>query len=507
MSTKRLLVPALPLALLVTLGATVAPANAQTAPLIPFGSTWRYTKTAQPSSEWTSTFYADDAWSSGPAPIGHLDPMATDFGTVPVTSYYRKAFAVSNAGAYTNLTLRFRADDGAVAYLNGTELRRTNMPDGTVTPTTRTLQIDNWDGKYVHTVDVNPSLLRSGTNVLSLEVHAAGNSSWTSADSTMEAGLEGSADPSVAAPIMPLPPPPPPPSPAPPPPPAVPAGWRLAWADEFDGSSLDTSRWAPYNNAYGSADPNSLHCMTPNNLSVSSGTLKITARQQAVTCSNGQAYSYTSGMVDSRSVGHLYPLYGRYEMRVRVPHGQGLWPGLWLRHANGGAGTAEVDILEVFHASRPGQATQTLHFPSTLGYNVAQRGTPFETAVPGRGDWHTFAIDVTPVRPGDDSSMLFRFSIDGRTTLEYRNDRAAILAAGDKNAAWDIALDLFVGGTWAGNPDRDLGYYPANGGICAQTDKAPPGGNRAACPTNGIWLAPWNDSIFEVDYVRVYTPA
>lgn len=124
----------------------------------------------------------------------------------------------------------------------------------------------------------------------------------------------------------------------------------------------------------------------------------------------------------------------------------------------------------------------------------------------GRGDWHTFAVDVTPVRPGDDSSVLFRFSIDGKTTLTYRNDRASLLAAGNKNAAWDIALDLYVGGTWAGHPDRDLGYYAANGGICAQTEKAPPAGNRAACPKNGIWLANWNDSIFEVDYVRVYTP-
>ena len=200
----------------------------------------------------------------------------------------------------------------------------------------------------------------------------------------------------------------------------------------------------------------------------------------------------------------MYPLFGRFEIRARTPHGQGLFPGVWLRHARG-AGTAEVDIFEQFHASAPGQATQTLHFPNTIGYNVAKKGTVYEQAVQGRGEWHTFSVDITPVIPGDRSQGRFRFAIDGRTTFEYVNTRMSTWSGSDQT--WDIALQLYVGGAWAGHPDQRLGYYPAKGGICAQTSRAPLYGNPANCPTRGIWLAPWQDSTFEIDYVRVFTPA
>ena len=47
-------------------------------------------------------------------------------------------------------------------------------------------------------------------------------------------------------------------------------------------------------------------------------------------------------------------------------------------------------------------------------------------------------------------------------------------------------------------------YKRQAGGICSLTSKAPAGGDPATCPTTGLWLAPWQDSVFEVDYVRVY---
>ena len=53
-----------------------------------------------------------------------------------VTTYFRHAFSVSDAVSYTNLILRVVRDDGVVAYLNGTEIYRNNMPAGSITHTT-----------------------------------------------------------------------------------------------------------------------------------------------------------------------------------------------------------------------------------------------------------------------------------------------------------------------------------------------------------------------------------
>ena len=154
-----------------------------------------------------------------------------------------------------------------------------------------------------------------------------------------------------------------------------------------------------------------------------------------------------------------------------------------------------------------GKAMSTLHFPTTLGYNVAKKAVWYETPLQGRGGWHTFSVDIAPVTPGDDSKVTFTFQVDGVTSLQYTNTNASAWTSVDKNAAWDIALQLYVGGSWTGHPDQKLGWLPANGGICSLTAKAPTNGDPSTCPTTGLWLAPWKDSTFEIDYVRVYTKA
>ena len=191
---------------------------------------------------------------------------------------------------------------------------------------------------------------------------------------------------------------------------------------------------------------------------------------------------------------------------------------------------AEVDIMEVFHASRPGQVTQTVHLPYNIDYNVAQKGKWTEAAMKGRGGWHVYSVDILPVVRGDPNKVRFTMRIDGVTHYEYVYDYAKAtktirvknpdgsystrkapnwVTSADAMASWDIALQLWVGGRWTGHPDRTLGFYPTgnNGqpGQCAQTGKAPPNGPDS-CPKNGIWLAPWNHAVIEFDYVRVYVP-
>ena len=278
--------------------------------------------------------------------------------------------------------------------------------------------------------------------------------------------------------------------------PAAPAGMHLYWSDEFTGTTLNTTRWKPYFNTYGSGN-NELECNTPNNVAVANGVATITARKQIVTCPNGAVRNYSTAFLGSRETGHYYPLYGRYEARIRVPHGQGLWPAFWLRHRNG-AGVAEVDIVELFHNQAPGKVTQTLHFPTTLGTNVSKKTSYFEPAVAGTGSWHTFAADIAKVTGG----VKFTFYVDNVAVHSYTNTSPSAWTDTDPNGSWDIALNLAVGGNWVGNPEKQLGYLPYVN-KCGLTYKAPLNNNPANCPTSGLYLAKFQ-AAYQIDYVRVW---
>lgn len=281
--------------------------------------------------------------------------------------------------------------------------------------------------------------------------------------------------------------------------------YSLFWSDEFNGTAVDTTRWGVYHNNYGSGN-NELECNTPNNAAVSGGNLVITGKKQTYACPGAGTYQYTSAFLGSRdaSTKRYYPLYGKYEMRARIPHGQGLWPAFWLRH-NTGSSNAEVDVLEEFHSQMPGKITSTLHFPNTIGSNAAKKSTFVETPVQGTGGWHTYAVEIEPATAG---AVKFTFSIDGVSTLTYTNTNASSWTTGYENNAWDIAVNMAIGGNWVGHPEQQLGYLPYPN-KCSLNYSTPVNNDPATCSTTGIFLSGLSsrNAVYEVDYVRVYTPA
>ena len=282
--------------------------------------------------------------------------------------------------------------------------------------------------------------------------------------------------------------------------------YSLFWSDEFNGTSVDTTRWGVYHNNYGSGN-NELECNTPSNAAVVGGNLVITGKKQTYTCPGAGTYQYTSAFLGSRdaSTKRYYPLYGRYEMRARVPHGQGLWPAFWLRHALGSS-NAEVDIVEEFHNQQPGKITSTLHFPATLGSNVSKKSTFVETPVQGTpGAWHTYAVQIEPATAG---AVKFTFFIDNVQTLTYTNTNASSWTTGYENGAWDIALNMAIGGKYVGNPESQLGYLP-DVNKCSLSYAAPLNNDPTTCSTTGIFLSGLSkaNAEYQVDYVRVYTPS
>jgi beta-glucanase (GH16 family) len=233
-------------------------------------------------------------------------------------------------------------------------------------------------------------------------------------------------------------------------------------------------------------------CLTPDNLIVSGGTLKIAAKKETVKCPSGAVRNYTSGFIGSRETGNYYPLEGRYEIRAKVPHAQGMWPAFWLRHRYG-ASTAEVDVMEYFHSAAPGRTSQTLHLAGQQ--NIAKTNDAFEAPTVSPG-WHTWAVDIRKV---EGNAIRFIFYTDGVETMRYVDYSAWKWNTADPNESWDMAVNMAVGGNWAGEPDGELGLLP-NLNRCSTWGKFPPN-----CPTANIRRVDWNDprtSTFEVDWVK-----
>lgn len=260
-----------------------------------------------------------------------------------------------------------------------------------------------------------------------------------------------------------------------------------SFIDNFDGSAVNTANWKAYYNNYGSAN-HELQCLTPNNLTVSNGTLKIFGKRETVTCSKWGTYNFTSGFLGSREVGKYYPRYGTFQMRAKLPHGNANWPGFWLRHRNGATATngAEVDIMEYFHPQLPGKTTSTLHLAGKK--NTYKKSTFFETPTTQPG-WHTWAVTISPVG----NAVKFQFLIDGNDAGSYMDQNASAWnTSAPADGTWDMAVNMSIGGDWVGNPDGDISKL--GNGQCAQ----------ANCATTGIMQTVFPVQ-YEVDYVR-YTP-
>ncbi|HWI56702.1 MAG TPA: hypothetical protein VNZ22_05715, partial [Bacillota bacterium] len=147
--------------------------------LVPAGATWKYNDSgANLGDSWRGTNYDDSAWPSGSAQLGFGDGDETTLiaSNRQVTTYFRSSFVFTNTNHLSALALRLLRDDGAVVYLNGTEVFRSNLPTNTPisfnTPASASVPAaDETVTYYSQTVD--PNLLHLGTNVLAVEVHQA----------------------------------------------------------------------------------------------------------------------------------------------------------------------------------------------------------------------------------------------------------------------------------------------------------------------------------------------
>jgi hypothetical protein len=147
--------------------------------LVSSGEGWKFLDDgSNPGVLWREKEFDDSAWSGGASPLGYGDPVTTEvsYGAVEddrqITSYFRKAFNLVGIGDVDELILGLIVDDGAVVYLNGTEVVRKNLPTGSVTSLTQALSDVPQEKEGLAESFLLPlSLLVEGENVLAVEVH------------------------------------------------------------------------------------------------------------------------------------------------------------------------------------------------------------------------------------------------------------------------------------------------------------------------------------------------
>jgi secreted PhoX family phosphatase len=177
---------------------TTAAAPTTTSPtgpvtLVATGSTWRYLDDgSDQGTAWRSLSFNDGSWRSGPAPLGYGDPVATtvSYGSRSsrkhITTYFRQRF--STATPVGTLSLRIRRDDGAVVYIDGTEVARSNMPSGTISSSTLASSTIDGSAETAFTTIALPGQLAAGDHVLAVEIHQRSRSS---SDIVLDAALTG----------------------------------------------------------------------------------------------------------------------------------------------------------------------------------------------------------------------------------------------------------------------------------------------------------------------------
>ncbi len=223
--------------------------------------------------------------------------------------------------------------------------------------------------------------------------------------------------------------------------------WKLVWQDEFEGTKgqlPDASKWAfdtgtDWGNKQLEYDTNSAK-----NASLDGdGHLVITAIEESYS-----GCRYTSARITSK--GLFEQKYGRFEARMKMPRGPGLWPAFWMLGTNysttGWPQCGEIDIME-YKGQEPGIVHGTVHGP---GYSAANGVTKSYSLTNARfdTDYHLFAVEWTEnnIRFYVDDTLYQRITPDG-VTGEWVYDHSFF-----------IILNLAVGGNYVGNPSSQTTF-------------------------------------------------
>jgi beta-glucanase (GH16 family) len=252
---------------------------------------------------------------------------------------------------------------------------------------------------------------------------------------------------------------------------------KLVWADEFDQSSIDRTKWTfELGNGFSDANGNwvagwgnnekEYYTDRSDNVRVEEEKLRITAKKETV-----EGFEYTSARLSTK--GLFSQTYGRFEIRAKLPAGKGLWPAIWMlpedNRYGGWAASGEIDIMEA-KGSHSGGVSGALHFGGSWPNNTyvdSKYNFPDGSTIEA---FHVYAVEWEP--------EVIRWYVDGELYQTQTHWYSGSLKGEEGNPPYPAPFDqpfhllinLAVGGNFDGDPDVTV-KFPA---------------------------------VMEIDYVRVY---
>ena len=280
--------------------------------------------------------------------------------------------------------------------------------------------------------------------------------------------------------------------------------WRLVWSDEFENEGIDNSKWSYEVNCDGGGN-NEAQCYTDNknNAFIQEGALHIVA----LPAEEGAQKPYTSARLTTRYKADFK--YGRFEMRAKMPSGQGSWPAFWMMPTEevygGWPRSGEIDIFEAVNlkvVDTNGNPEADIH--GTLHYgqkwpNNDSSGQSFslENGENPADGFHTYAVEW---QEGEIRWYMndYLYATQRRSEISY-NENGEI--TGLSHRGWYTEY-----------------IEPSSGELVTHWDNAPfdqkfylilnlaVGGNwPEAVNSTGIDAKAFSDSqSYQIDYVRVY---
>lgn len=237
--------------------------------------------------------------------------------------------------------------------------------------------------------------------------------------------------------------------------------WELVWSDEFDSAGLDLDKWNIEEwPARKVNDENQSYTSRSRNVRVEDGMLVLEAHKEAF--DNAE---YTSGRIQSSGKGDF--LYGRFEIRAKLPQGQGTWPAIWMLPSNPftyattceegedwqGSSTCdawpnsgEIDIME--HVGyQMNHVHGTVHTKAYYWIKWEQRKGRILTQDVA-DDFHVYALEWSPEKIDVflDDTLYFTYTNEEKGWEEWPFDHP-----------FHVILNIAVGGVWgrAGGPIDD----------------------------------------------------
>lgn len=223
---------------------------------------------------------------------------------------------------------------------------------------------------------------------------------------------------------------------------------RLVWSDEFDDLQLNIEKWS-FDTADGCQigicnwgnNERQYYTSREENVFLEDGKLVIRARKEIPSY---EGYSYTSARLKTKYKGDWK--YGKFEIRARLPYGQGIWPAIWMLSTDNAYGpwptSGEIDIMENI-GSEPNNVFGTVHYGHDQHRYYTQE-LDIDSINFSQG-FHTYSAIWT--------EQCIQFYVDGKEMGSPVTRSTVLPSTYPFDQRFYLILNVAVGGNLPGDPN------------------------------------------------------